>query len=148
LTFFFLFFSFPEDYYDPEGFPDSTVTLVSLNDAFSPKRVAIPEGKTVVFGRLTSDSTDSPVIPKFQSKVVSRQHCILTYQGGKFLIKDTGSSSGTFLLSARFGDNPYRLSEQGRESNLFEVYDGDTIQLGEDFDQGGSMRLFFRVPFL
>ncbi|OUM61728.1 hypothetical protein PIROE2DRAFT_44935, partial [Piromyces sp. E2] len=40
-------------------------------------------------------------------------------------IKDTGSSSGTFL-------NGKRLSPQGQESTFFELNNGDVIKLGED----------------
>ena len=53
-------------------------------------------------------------------------------------MKDAGSSSGTFLQNPRFGDKPYRLSDQGKESSMFELHDGDMIQLGEDYDLGGG----------
>jgi hypothetical protein len=137
------------EYFDPDLYADATIVLNPINGTFTQKKVAIPEGKSISFGRLTQDITDSPILPKFQSKVVSRQHCSIFNNGGKFFVKDTGSSSGTFLQNPRFGDKPYRLSEQGKESTLFELHDGDMLQLGEDYDQGGvfhksiQMKLIF-----
>ncbi|KAG4089381.1 hypothetical protein H8356DRAFT_1719391 [Neocallimastix lanati (nom. inval.)] len=61
----------------------------------------------------------------YSSKVVSRNHALLKCENGKFYIKDTGSSSGTFL-------NGKRLSPQGQESAFFEICNGDIIKLGED----------------
>lgn len=122
-------------------YPDSTLTLISLNGTFSSKRVAVPESQQILVGRLT-DPNDVNYIPKFNSKVVSRNHAAFVQQGGKvrtcrvgasrapilplrtcrspigaapqFFIKDVGSASGTFLQNPRFGDKPYRLSEQVR----------------------------------
>jgi len=61
----------------------------------------------------------------YSSKVVSRNHALLKCENGKFYIKDTGSSSGTFL-------NGKRLSPQGQESSFFELCNGDIVKLGED----------------
>ncbi|KAI9221689.1 hypothetical protein BC828DRAFT_338653, partial [Blastocladiella britannica] len=47
-------------------------------------------------------------------------------------IQDTKSSSGTFI-------NGRRLSGIGEESLPFEVFDGDLLQLGEDYDQNGGI---------
>jgi len=138
-----------EGYFDPDQFPEYTLILSSLNQTFLPKKVACPDSKTVVFGRLPQDVADLPTVPKFQSKVVSRQHCSIYCNTGKFYVKDMGSSSGTFLQNQKFGDKPYRLSEQGKESSLFELHDGDMIQLGEDYDQGGVFHkcIMIRVNF-
>eukprot|EP00160_Parvularia_atlantis_P014520 Unigene3665_Nuclearia_a/m.11167 Unigene3665_Nuclearia_a/g.11167 ORF Unigene3665_Nuclearia_a/g.11167 Unigene3665_Nuclearia_a/m.11167 type:complete len:323 (+) Unigene3665_Nuclearia_a:255-1223(+) len=132
-------------YFDPALYPESTVTLTSLNGTFAPKRVAVPEGQGIFLGRLM-DNNDPPSVPRFNSKVVSRQHAILSQPtAGRWQIKDAGSSSGTFLQNQRFGDQPYRLSEQGKESGLFEVHDGDIIQLGEDYVANGATHKCIKI---
>ncbi|KAF9219029.1 hypothetical protein BS17DRAFT_718799 [Gyrodon lividus] len=73
----------------------------------------------------------------FKSKVVSRSHAEIWLQSGKFLIKDTKSSSGTFL-------NHLRLSPAGHESKPFQLRDGDVLQLGVDY-QGGSEDIYKSV---
>lgn len=124
-------------YFDPSLYPESTVVLTSMNGTFSPKRAAVPEGQSIFMGRLM-DNNDVATVPRFNSKVVSRQHCVLSQPTvGRWQIKDAGSSSGTFLQNQRFGDQPYRLSEQGKESSLFELHDGDIIQMGEDYVTNG-----------
>ncbi|KAH9832006.1 SMAD/FHA domain-containing protein [Rhodofomes roseus] len=71
----------------------------------------------------------------FKSKVVSRAHAeIWTEAGGRFLIKDTKSSSGTFL-------NHVRLSPANTESRPAELRDGDILQLGVDY-QGGNEDIY------
>ncbi|KAE9389398.1 hypothetical protein BT96DRAFT_1003298 [Gymnopus androsaceus JB14] len=55
----------------------------------------------------------------------------------KFFIKDTKSSSGTFL-------NRIRLSPAGAESRPHQIRDGDTLQLGVDY-QGGSEDIYKSV---
>ncbi|CAL1711237.1 unnamed protein product [Somion occarium] len=71
----------------------------------------------------------------FKSKVVSRAHAeIWVESGGKFFIKDTKSSSGTFL-------NHVRLSAANSESRPNELKDGDLLQLGVDY-QGGTEDIY------
>jgi len=71
----------------------------------------------------------------FKSKVVSRAHAeVWCEPGGKFFIKDTKSSSGTFL-------NHVRLSPANQDSRSFELKDGDTLQLGVDY-QGGTEDIY------
>ncbi|KAG6370484.1 SMAD/FHA domain-containing protein [Boletus reticuloceps] len=73
----------------------------------------------------------------FKSKVVSRSHAEIWLESGKFFIKDTKSSSGTFL-------NHLRLSPAGQESRPFQLRDGDVLQLGVDY-QGGSEDIYKSV---
>lgn len=47
----------------------------------------------------------------------------------QFFIRDTKSSSGTFL-------NHIRLSAPNTESKPFQIRDGDIIQLGVDYQNG------------
>ncbi|WFD42950.1 hypothetical protein MPSI1_001601 [Malassezia psittaci] len=71
----------------------------------------------------------------FKSKVVSRLHAeIWCEAGGKVYIRDTKSSSGTFL-------NHVRLSPPGVLSRAFPLKDGDVLQLGIDY-QGGAQELY------
>ncbi|EMD36391.1 hypothetical protein CERSUDRAFT_66022 [Gelatoporia subvermispora B] len=71
----------------------------------------------------------------FKSKVVSRAHAeIWAETGGRFFIKDTKSSSGTFL-------NHVRLSPANTESRPSELRDGDLLQLGVDY-QGGTEDIY------
>jgi hypothetical protein len=66
----------------------------------------------------------------FKSQVVSCANAeIWVESGGRFLIKDIKSSSGTFL-------NHSRLSPTNIESRPYQIKDGDILQLGVDF-QGG-----------
>ena len=74
----------------------------------------------------------------FKSKVVSRAHAeIWVDPSGKFFIKDTKSSSGTFL-------NHTRLSPANTESRPFAIKDGDVLQLGVDY-QGGTEDIYKSV---
>ncbi|KAG9002803.1 hypothetical protein FRB94_004749 [Tulasnella sp. JGI-2019a] len=71
----------------------------------------------------------------FKSKVVSRMHAHMWVdESGQFWIKDTKSSSGTFV-------NHTRLSPPGHESAPHAIKDGDTIQLGVDY-QGGREDIY------
>ncbi|CAO1629364.1 unnamed protein product [Parajaminaea phylloscopi] len=71
----------------------------------------------------------------FKSKVVSRGHAELWCEpGGKFFIRDTKSSSGTFL-------NHIRLSAPNVESKPHAIKDGDILQLGVDY-QGGTEEIY------
>jgi pSer/pThr/pTyr-binding forkhead associated (FHA) protein len=56
---------------------------------------------------------------------------------GRFMIKDTKSSSGTFL-------NHVRLSAAGNESRPHQLKDGDIVQLGVDY-QGGAEDIYKSV---
>ncbi|RKO98947.1 hypothetical protein CXG81DRAFT_544, partial [Caulochytrium protostelioides] len=73
----------------------------------------------------------------FQSKVVSRIHGELWLRDGQVYLKDTGSSSGTFL-------NHLRLSPTGKKSRPYPLRDGDVIQLGIDY-QGRTEDIYKAV---
>lgn len=62
----------------------------------------------------------------FKSKVVSRSHAEIWAKDGQVYLKDTASSSGTFL-------NHMRLSPSGKESRPYPLKDNDIIQLGIDY---------------
>ncbi|PWZ00242.1 hypothetical protein BCV70DRAFT_151914, partial [Testicularia cyperi] len=111
---------------------------------FEPIERDVKEGtKAVKVGRFTDRQPgsnggggriDSSRIA-FKSKVVSRGHAeVWCEAGGKFFIRDTKSSSGTFL-------NHIRLSAPNVESKPFAIKDGDVIQLGVDY-QGGTEEIY------
>ncbi|KIJ49104.1 hypothetical protein M422DRAFT_28107 [Sphaerobolus stellatus SS14] len=85
-------------------------------------------------GRFTEQpgSTSSKVA--FKSKVVSRGHAEVWFDAGTWYIKDTKSSSGTFL-------NHIRLSPPNTESRPYAIKDGDVLQLGVDY-QGGTEEIY------
>ncbi|KAG2174482.1 hypothetical protein INT44_006745 [Umbelopsis vinacea] len=94
-------------------------------------------GTIIRIGRFTDRGSDENRLT-FKSKVVSRSHCELWVdQIGKVQIRDTKSSSGTFL-------NHIRLSAAGQLSTSHQLSDGDTIQLGVDY-QGGVEEIFRAV---
>ncbi|OUM67045.1 hypothetical protein PIROE2DRAFT_24155, partial [Piromyces sp. E2] len=70
----------------------------------------------------------------FKSKVVSRSHAEIWAKDGQVYLKDTASSSGTFL-------NHMRLSPSGKESRPYPLKDNDIIQLGIDY-QGKSEDIY------
>ncbi|KAJ3176232.1 hypothetical protein HDU87_005447 [Geranomyces variabilis] len=62
----------------------------------------------------------------FNSKVVSRCHAEIWTRDGQVYLRDTASSSGTFL-------NRMRLSPSGKESRPYPLKSGDVVQLGLDY---------------
>ncbi|KAK4686606.1 succinyl-CoA synthetase alpha subunit, partial [Tremellales sp. Uapishka_1] len=93
----------------------------------------VPSRGGMVLAGGGGDSTSGKVA--FKSKVVSRAHAeIWCEPGGKFYIRDTASSSGTFL-------NHIRLSSPNVESRPQMLNDGDVLQLGVDY-QGGTEEMF------
>ncbi|EGF98650.1 uncharacterized protein MELLADRAFT_95497 [Melampsora larici-populina 98AG31] len=108
---------------------------------FEPIERKIASSTSLKIGRFTDRSLPNNEINlndnriAFKSKVVSRGHAdIFTDQSGQFFIKDTKSSSGTFL-------NHIRLSAPGGESKPFPLRDGDVLQLGVDY-QGGTEEIY------
>ncbi|KAI8067900.1 SMAD/FHA domain-containing protein [Gongronella butleri] len=91
------------------------------------------DGTVLKIGRFT-DKSLIPTRITFKSKVVSRGHAEIWTKNGKFYIRDTKSSSGTFL-------NHVRLSPPNQESRPFALSDGDVVQLGVDY-QGGTEEIY------
>ncbi|KAJ2725131.1 hypothetical protein GGI07_001501 [Coemansia sp. Benny D115] len=94
----------------------------------------VPENTTLKVGRFTEKVSQQMSRIAFKSKVVSRSHAEIWTEKGQFFIKDTKSSSGTFL-------NHIRLSPPGVESRPHPLHDGDILQLGVDY-QGGTMDIY------
>jgi len=132
---------------NPSSRPSHRIRLVPHLDSrrslrFDPIARDVREGDTPLrIGRFTDRSglgiANAPGSNKlaFKSKVVSRAHAeVWAETGGKFFIRDTKSSSGTFL-------NHVRLSPANSESRPFELKDGDVLQLGVDY-QGGTEDIY------
>ncbi|KAI8077823.1 SMAD/FHA domain-containing protein [Halteromyces radiatus] len=107
---------------------DSSRSLV-----FSVIERDVAEGTILKIGRFTDKYASSTRIT-FKSKVVSRGHAEIWSKNGKFYIRDTKSSSGTFL-------NHVRLSPPNQESRSFLLNDNDVVQLGVDY-QGGTEEIY------
>ncbi|KAI0220952.1 hypothetical protein L0F63_004493 [Massospora cicadina] len=96
----------------------------------------VPPGLVLKVGRYTDKVQPTLTRIAFKSKVVSRAHAEIWSEGGQFFLRDTKSSSGTFL-------NQQRLSPPNQESAPHLLKDGDILQLGVDYQggtQGGSKR--------
>jgi len=59
----------------------------------------------------------------FDSKVLSKNHAIIWYDNGKFFLRDTKSSNGTFV-------NGNRLSVALEESDDYQIFTDDVVQFG------------------
>ncbi|KAJ1822603.1 hypothetical protein LPJ75_000342 [Coemansia sp. RSA 2598] len=94
----------------------------------------VPEGTVLKVGRFTEKVSQQMSRIAFKSKVVSRSHAEIWTENGQFYIKDTKSSSGTFL-------NHIRLSPPSVESRPHPLHDGDILQLGVDY-QGGTLDIY------
>ncbi|KAG2033241.1 SMAD/FHA domain-containing protein [Suillus americanus] len=94
-----------------------------LRDGDTPVRIGRFTNSLAVNARCTDKIA-------FNTKVLSRFHAEIWSDNGKLYIKDTKSSSGTFL-------NHVRLSPAGSESAPHQIKEGDIVQLGLDY-QGGS----------
>ncbi|KAI9500038.1 hypothetical protein GGI25_003040 [Coemansia spiralis] len=94
----------------------------------------VPESTVLKVGRFTDKVSQQMSRIAFRSKVVSRSHAEIWTENGQFFIKDTKSSSGTFL-------NHMRLSPPGVESRPYPLHDGDILQLGVDY-QGGKIDIY------
>ncbi|KAJ1951564.1 hypothetical protein FBU59_000075 [Linderina macrospora] len=94
----------------------------------------VPENTVLKVGRFTEKVSQQMSRIAFKSKVVSRSHAEIWTEGGNFFIRDTKSSSGTFL-------NHLRLSPPGVESRPHQLHDGDVLQLGVDY-QGGTLDIY------
>ncbi|KAI9091530.1 hypothetical protein DFS34DRAFT_597055 [Phlyctochytrium arcticum] len=106
------------------------VSFVPLNNVSRNRRIVNLEQPQTI-GRQLDKEDAPPTSLKFASKVVSRQHAVIGFAAdGKLYLRDTKSSSGTFL-------NGQRLSPQAQESSRVEVHDGDVIRLGEDCEVNG-----------
>lgn len=77
----------------------------------------------VKVGRAVAKSKPQDDNAIFDCKVLSRNHAVIWFENGKFFIKDTCSSNGTFI-------NNNRLSPANENSPGKEIHSNDIIQFG------------------
>lgn len=97
------------------------ITLEPLNDTFAKKHLLIPYyPDTRRLGRPAGSKVKpEPTNGFFDSRVLSRSHAALFVNpGGKIMIKDLGSSNGTYVNGNKIGTDPV------------EIKIGDNISLG------------------
>ncbi|KAI1715513.1 FHA domain-containing protein [Ditylenchus destructor] len=105
--------------------PLATFTPCSNSHPFDERRIPVTrsEESAVKIGRAVVRLQPAQNNAIFDCKVLSRNHAIMWYEDGQFLIKDTRSSNGTFV-------NNERLSNSGEESGPRVLRSGDILQLG------------------
>ncbi|KAI8374260.1 uncharacterized protein BYT42DRAFT_594446 [Radiomyces spectabilis] len=113
-----------------------SVGLSSRTFVFDVVDRVLHPGSVLKIGRYSERNTLDNRL-SFKSKVVSRNHAEMWIEGEKVLIKDIGSSSGTFV-------NRVRLGPANVMSLPHVVKDGDIIQLGVDY-QGGLEPMYRAV---
>ncbi|XP_019848758.1 PREDICTED: sarcolemmal membrane-associated protein-like [Amphimedon queenslandica] len=109
---------------------------MSSNGESVPKIVLIPHSRSHPFAQRECVLSEPlkvgrPVDKKkisqnnliFDCRVLSRNHALIWFENGKFFIKDTKSSNGTFV-------NECRLSPSGEESSPTEMRTRDIVQFG------------------
>ncbi|KAI2800369.1 hypothetical protein BLOT_012872 [Blomia tropicalis] len=89
----------------------------SANPPSSSASSSTPIGRAIARVRPSSDNAI------FDCKVLSRNHALMWHQDGKFYLRDTCSSNGTFI-------NNVRLSLANEKSNPQEIFSGDCLQFG------------------
>lgn len=108
----------------------SAENAIQINLAVGSERV--PIGRKLASEKAEAKENEL----KFVSKVISRNHGEIWAEqspSGRFklMIKDNGSSGGTF-------HNGKRLSSQGIESAPTELRNDDILQFGEDYMSNGG----------
>ncbi|KAG1789016.1 uncharacterized protein HD556DRAFT_1275673, partial [Suillus plorans] len=101
-----------------------------LIDGETPVRIGRFSGHSASDARSTNEIT-------FDTRVLSRLHAEIWSDNGKIYIKDTKSSSGTFL-------NHVHINCPGSGSAPYQLKDGDFVQLGVDY-QGGVEDIYKSV---
>ncbi|XP_065673440.1 sarcolemmal membrane-associated protein isoform X3 [Hydra vulgaris] len=88
---------------------------------FQERHISLKE--VVKIGRAVAKTKPSSNNAVFDCKVLSRNHAIMWYENGKFLLQDTKSSNGTYV-------NSVRLSRGSEESEPYEIKSNDILQFG------------------
>ncbi|KNC96214.1 uncharacterized protein SPPG_08367 [Spizellomyces punctatus DAOM BR117] len=114
-----------------------TLLLESLNDTFTAKSLDLFE--PIKIGRKVNpkngpESTNGV----FDSKVLSRNHAEIWFSDNKVWIKDVKSSNGTFV-------DGKRLSEEGVESEPFELHSGTKLEFGIDINNEDGTVMYKKV---
>ncbi|XP_057297301.1 sarcolemmal membrane-associated protein-like isoform X2 [Hydractinia symbiolongicarpus] len=88
---------------------------------FQERQLSLKE--PIKIGRAVAKAKSSQTNGIFDCKVLSRNHAVMWYEKGKFMLQDTKSSNGTYV-------NSVRLSRGSEESEPCEIKSGDILQFG------------------
>ncbi|TKY90733.1 hypothetical protein EX895_000731 [Sporisorium graminicola] len=122
----------------------------------------IPLGKSKTISRSPAETTAAPVNDLGDSiyfpgaKVVSREHAVFEWQDGFLIVKDLGSTHGTFVArrQAKFSESDVitetaPLAGKKRVEGILTVQDGDLIEFGRECRRSDNVyhpvRCYLRV---
>lgn len=114
------------------NFPLEGIKFISTNDVFSEK-IFLESHFPLVLGRTSEPEQGvSPHTPYFTALTVSRKHAEMIWDSTlkTLLLRDVGSSSGTFVRGNR-------LSPPGAVSEFVPIPNATIIQLGQAITQNG-----------
>jgi len=90
---------------------------------FSDRVLLLGEGDQVGVGRSTRELRPDTNNAVFDSRVLSKHQATLIFNRGEFLLRDSGSSNGSFI-------NNFRLSKPGEQSLATKIYSKDILRFG------------------
>ncbi|KAA0195583.1 Sarcolemmal membrane-associated protein [Fasciolopsis buskii] len=102
------------------------LVLSSLREShpFQERRIILNE--VIKVGRSVARLKPAPNNAIFDCKVLSRSHALIWHKDGKFWLRDTNSSNGTFVNNTRVH------KKAGEDFSDREIFSGDTIRFGVD----------------
>jgi len=115
----------------------TVLLLEPIGDSFSEKRINLTNDILKVGRKISARNPPESYNGIFESKVLSRAHAEIWNDKGKILIKDVGSSNGTFI-------NGKRISEEGQASASFELHTGDILEFGIDIKNEEGDDILYR----
>ncbi|XP_070068277.1 sarcolemmal membrane-associated protein [Drosophila takahashii] len=102
-----------------EGVAKIVLQCEPKSHKFETRSILLQPSQDCKVGRLIAKSKASEANAIFDCKVLSRNHAMLWYtQDGRFWVKDTKSSNGTFINDNKLGTDPA------------ELHYGDTVKFG------------------
>ncbi|OAF70354.1 hypothetical protein A3Q56_01790 [Intoshia linei] len=93
------------------------------------RRIVLIDSNPLRVGRAVNEPVNNVLSFIFDCKVLSRNHCRVWFDEGKFWIMDTNSSNGTFVNNKRL------LSPNDKENCKYQLNDGDLVQFGVDVNE-------------
>jgi len=115
----------------------TVLLLEPIGESFSEKRINLANDILKVGRKISAKNPPEPYNGIFESKVLSRAHAEIWNDKGKVMIKDVGSSNGTFI-------NGKRISEEGQPSASFELHTGDVLEFGIDIKNEEGDDILYR----
>lgn len=113
--------SVPAVTYDNNGQAKIVLVCEGNSHPFQTRTISLTPNVECMVGRLIAKSKASESNAIFDCKVLSRKHAVIWYSpDGKFWVKDTKSSNGTFINDNKLGDEEA------------ELHFGDIVKFGVD----------------